>query len=97
MNTPHDLDDQVEVTHVTAGPPVPVKKQVWNPDTNQFEPTTYYRVPEKLSHEQRDWMWDTFGPPGRYHSRVLWNRVQDQLVMCSEVYMMYTLRWGCKK
>ena len=51
--------------------PPPVRKLVW--DGEKFVPMTLYRLPYQPGDQQRNWLWQTYGPAGSYVKGHYWD------------------------
>ena len=91
-------DQQIEYVNVEVTLPPPVKKQVWDKETQTFVPMTLYRRKGILNKTQYDWMYDTFGCEGVYKNGRYWDfsRAGDFTVMDEKVYVWYQMKWGNK-
>ena len=90
---------QIEYTEVSdiALPP-PVKKQVWDEDTQSFMPMTLYKHKGLISNNAEEWMYKTFGRPGVYKDGRFWDfsRAGDFTLMDEKVFMWFQMKWGNK-
>ncbi len=93
-------DDQmieyIDVNEVVLPPPV--KKQVWDSETQTFVPMTLYRHRGVINEAQEDWLCKTFGPIGVYKNGRFWDysRGGDFTIMDERVYVWYQMKWGNK-
>jgi hypothetical protein len=73
-----------------------VKKQLWNPDTQEFVPVAMYRLQSVLDNKKLDWLKKTYGQPGVYKNGTFWNysKSGNYTVMDEKVYMWYQMRWN---
>lgn len=78
--------------------PPPVKKQVWDPETQSFVPMTLYKRQGVPSQEKLDWLYNTYGPDGVYKDGKFWEytRAGNFTVMDQKVYTWYQMKWGNK-
>lgn len=86
-----------QVEYVDAEPclPAPVKKQIWDPETQTFLPMTLYRQQCTPSTEQMDWLIKTYGYPGTYKNGYYWDysMAGNFTIMDEKVYMWYKMKW----
>jgi zona occludens toxin (predicted ATPase) len=78
--------------------PTPVKKQVWDPDTQSFVPMTLYKRNHVLSNEETDWLRKTYGLDGVYKNGRYWDysRAGNFIVMDEKVFMWFEMKWRNK-
>lgn len=78
--------------------PPPVKKQVWDQETETFVPMTLYRKKGVLTETEEKWMFDIFGREGVYKNGRFWDysRGGDFTIMDERVYVWYQMKWGNK-
>ena len=91
--------NKVEVTYVTEVElPPPVKKQVWDPDTQEFVPMTLYKRAGVPNDEKLRWLEKTYGQPGTYRNGQFWDfsRAGNFTVMDEQVYTWYMMKWSSK-
>lgn len=76
--------------------PPPVKKQVWDADTNSFVPMTLYKRNGMPNQEKLDWLRKTYGSGGVYKNGQFWEytRAGNFTVMDEKVYTWYQMKWG---
>jgi hypothetical protein len=76
--------------------PPPVKKQIWN--GTEFVPFLMYRRKGVPSHQQREWLCNTYGQCGVYEYGRFWDYSVggDFTQMDDKVYVFYTMKWGAK-
>ena len=88
--------EYVDVSDVVLPPPV--KKQVWDPDTQSFVPMTLYKRKHLLSNEETDWLRATYGVEGVYKNGQFWDysRAGNFVIMDEKVYTWYQMKWGNK-
>ena len=78
--------------------PPPVKKQVWDPDTQSFVPMTLYKRTQIPGQRELDWLHETYGYRGVYKNGCYWNysRAGNFIVMDEKVYTWFQMKWGNK-
>lgn len=78
--------------------PPPVKKQVWDEDSQTFVPMTLYRRNHVLSNEEHGWLCKTYGRPGVYKNGRYWatSNSGTWIVMDEKVFMWFEMKWGNK-
>lgn len=78
--------------------PPPVKKQIWDTDTQSFVPVTLCKRNHVLSNEETDWLRKTYGPEGVYKNGQFWDysRAGNFILMDDKVYVWYQMKWGNK-
>lgn len=78
--------------------PPPVKKQVWDPDTQSFVPMTLYKRTWIPGQQELDWLQKTYGYRGVYKNGQYWNysRAGNFIVMDEKVYTWFQMKWGNK-
>ena len=86
----------IEYVDVEVTLPPPVKKQFW--DGEKFVPVTLYKTLKKLSEDQINWLYKTYGQPGTYISGQYWDYANSNRIglMDEKVYMMFQLKWSNK-
>ncbi len=91
-------DQQIEYVDVKVVLPPPVKKQVWDSETETFVPMMLYRHRGVINETQEDWMRNTFGREGVYKKGRFWDysRSGDFTIMDERVYVWYQMKWGNK-
>ena len=89
---------KIDYVDVAFSLPPPVKKQVWDSESQTFVPMTLYRHIGFLSKEQQDWMYDSFGPSGVYKNGQFWDvtRAGGYMLMDERVYTWFALKWKNK-
>ena len=89
---------QIEYVDLEVTLPPPVKKQVWNPDTQAFVPMTLYKRNHVLSNEETDWLRKTYGFEGVYKNGRYWDysRAGNFIVMDEKVFMWFEMKWSNK-
>ena len=90
-----DRDQLIEYIDAVALPPIPVRKKVW--DDNKFVELVRYKT-HIPTHEQREWLYQTYGPRGSHLAGQYWeyNAVGDYMVMDEQVYTWFRTKWGSK-
>lgn len=88
----------IEYIDVEVTLPPPVRKQVWDAETQTFVPMTLYRLKGTPSTEEMDWLIDTYGHQKVYKKGRYWDysRAGDFTVMDEKVYMWYQMKWRNK-
>ena len=78
--------------------PPPVKKQVWDTETQSFVPMTLYKRQGVPNGEKMRWLVKTYGQPGVYKNGQFWDysRAGNFIVMDEKVYTWYQMKWGNK-
>ena len=78
--------------------PPPVKKQVWDPDTQSFVPMTLYKRNRVLSNEETVWLRKTYGFEGVYKNGLYWDysRAGNFVIMDEKVFMWFEMKWRNK-
>ena len=78
--------------------PPPVKKQVWDPDTQSFVPMTLYKRTWIPGQQELDWLHETYGYRGVYKNGRYWDysRAGNFIVMDEKVYTWFQMKWGNK-
>lgn len=89
---------QIEYVDVTVTLPPPVKKQVWDPDTQSFVPMALYKRTRILSNAEIDWFRKTYGLEGVYKNGQFWDysRAGNFIIMDEKVYTWFQMKWGNK-
>ena len=64
---------KIDYVDVEVVLPPPVKKQVWDPDTQSFVPMTLYKRNHVLSNAETDWLRKTYGLEGVYKNGLYWD------------------------
>lgn len=88
----------IEYVDVEVVLPPPVKKQVWDSETQSFVPMTLYKRNHVLSNAEADWLRKTYGLDGNYKNGRYWNysRAGNFIVMDEKVYTWFQMKWGNK-
>jgi hypothetical protein len=78
--------------------PPPVKKQVWDSETQSFAPMTLYKRNHVLSNTETDWLRKTYGLEGVYKNGRYWDysRAGNFIVMDEKVFMWFEMKWRNK-
>jgi hypothetical protein len=86
----------IEYIDVEVTLPPPVSKQIW--DGDKFVPMKLYRLQYEPGIQQRNWLWNTYGPAGTYVNGHYWDysRSGNFTVMDEKVYTWYQMKWGNK-
>jgi hypothetical protein len=89
---------QIEYVDVEVTLPPPVKKQVWDAETQSFVPMTLYKRNGVPDQEKLDWLYKTYGPDGVYKNGRYWDysRAGNFIVMDERVYTWFQTKWGNK-
>ena len=89
---------QVEYVEVVPAKPAPVKKQVWDSETQRFVPMTLHRHMGSSDIAQLDWLQQTYGQAGVYKNGRFWDysRAGNYIVMDEKVYAWFQMKWGNK-
>jgi hypothetical protein len=89
---------KIEYVEADVVLPPPVKKQIWNPDTQAFVPMTLYKRNHVLSNEETDWLRKTYGLEGVYKNGRYWDysRAGNFIVMDEKVFMWFEMKWRNK-
>ena len=89
---------KIEYVEADVVLPPPVKKQIWNPDTQAFVPMTLYKRNHVLSNEETDWLRKTYGLDGVYKNGRYWDysRAGNFIVMDEKVFMWFEMKWRNK-
>jgi hypothetical protein len=89
---------KIDYVDVEVVLPPPVKKQVWDPDTQSFVPMTLYRRQGIPNNKELDWLHETYGQPGVYKQGLFWDYTNagNFIVMDEKVYTWYSMKWGNK-
>jgi hypothetical protein len=89
---------KIEYVEADVVLPPPVKKQIWNPDTQAFVPMTLYKRNHVLSNEETDWLRKTYGFEGVYKNGRYWDysRAGNFIVMDEKVFMWFEMKWRNK-
>lgn len=76
--------------------PAPVKKQIWDQETQTFVPMALYRHIGRLSDDQESWLFNSFGCPGVYKKDRYWNVsvAGNYIVMDEKIYMWFQMKWS---
>ena len=87
---------KIEYVDIEVTLPPPVKKQVWDPDTQSFVPMTLYRRSGVPSNEKLLWLHETYGHQGVYKQGRFWDytKAGNFTVMDEKVYTWYQMKWG---
>lgn len=87
---------EFEYVDVKVTLPPPVSKQIW--DGEKFVPMRLYRLPHEPGDQQRNWLWQTYGPAGSYTKGHYWDYSHSGnfTVMDEKVYTWYQMKWGNK-
>ena len=88
--------EQIRHTDVEVVLPPPVKKQVWDKDTQSFVPMTLYRRTGVPGTDKLQWLAETFGVAGTYKNGQFWDYslAGDFIVMDEKVYTWFQMKWG---
>lgn len=88
----------IDYVDVEVTLPPPVKKQVWDSDTQSFVPMTLYKFKGWPGMEQENWLLKSFGHAGTYKNGTYWDysRAGDFTVMDEKVYIWYQMKWSKK-
>ena len=75
--------------------PPPVKKQVWDEETQTFIPMTLYKRNGIPNHDELAWLQETYGRQGVYKNGRYWDysRAANFIVMDEKVYTWYSMKW----
>lgn len=86
---------QIEYVDVEVTLPPPVKKQVWDEDTQTFVSMTLYRRKGIPNHDELEWLQNTYGYQGTYKNGQYWDysKAGNFLVMDEKVYTWYSMKW----
>jgi hypothetical protein len=89
--------EYIDATDVVTLPP-PVKKLVWDADTQSFVPMTLYKRMGVPNNKELDWLTETYGMPGTYKNGQFWeySRAGNFVIMDEKVYTWYQMKWGNK-
>jgi hypothetical protein len=89
---------QIDYIDAEVTLPPPVKKRVWDPDTQSFVPMTLYKRNHVLSNEQTDWLRKTYGFEGVYKNGLFWDysRAGNFIIMDEKVFTWFQMKWGNK-
>ena len=89
---------QIEYVDLEVTLPPPVKKQVWDSETQSFVPMTLYRRNHVLSNLETDWLRKTYGLESVYKNGQYWDysRAGNFIVMDEQVYTWFQMKWGNK-
>jgi hypothetical protein len=89
---------KIEYIDVEAVPPPPVKKQVWDNETQSFVPMTLHKMKGWPGMEAENWLLKSFGHPGTYKNGTYWDysKAGNFTVMDEKVYVWYQMKWGNK-
>jgi hypothetical protein len=89
---------QIEYVDVEVTLPPPVKKRVWDPDTQSFVPMTLYKRNHVLSNDETDWLRKTYGFEGVYKNGLFWDysRAGNFIIMDEKVFTWFQMKWGNK-
>jgi len=89
--------EYVDADTESVSPPL-VKKQIWDPEKQEFVTVKMYRFQGVLGHNKLDWLRDTYGQPGVYKNGKFWDysRAAEYTVMDEKVYMWYQMKWSKK-
>jgi hypothetical protein len=89
---------KIEYVEADVVLPPPVKKQIWNPDTQAFVPMTLYKRNHVLSNAEIDWLQKTYGLDGVYKNGRYWDysRAGNFIVMDEKVFMWFEMKWRNK-
>jgi len=89
---------KIEYVEADVVLPPPVKKLIWNPDTQAFVPMTLYKRNHVLSNEETDWLRKTYGFEGVYKNGRYWDysRAGNFIVMDEKVFMWFEMKWRNK-
>lgn len=76
--------------------PPPVKKQVW--DGEKFVPMTVYKMSRMVNDQERNWLWRTYGPAGRYVNGHFWDYsvTGNFTIMDEKIHTWFQMKWGNK-
>ena len=90
--------EQITYTEVEVVLPPPVKKQVWDRETQSFVPMTLYRCTGVPTLDKLNWLSNTFGVEGTYKNGQFWDYslAGNFMVMDEKVYTWYQMKWGGK-
>lgn len=89
---------KIEYIDAEVVPQPPVKKQVWNNETQSFVPMTLHKMKGWPGTEAENWLLKNFGHPGTYKNGTYWDysRAGNFTVMDEKVYVWYQMKWGNK-
>jgi len=76
--------------------PAPVKKQIWDQETQTFIPTTLYKRMGLPKPGQLEWLRKTYGHEGVYKKGQFWefSMAGNYIVMDEKIYMWFQMKWG---
>ena len=85
----------IEYIDVEVTLPPPIKKQVWDEETQTFIPMTLYKRNGIPNHDELDWLQATYGRQGVYKNGRYWDysRAANFIVMDEKVYTWYSMKW----
>jgi hypothetical protein len=89
---------KIEYVEVEPSLPAPVRKKIWDAETQTFVPMTLYRHMDLPNSTHLDWLRETYGHEGVYKSGRFWDysRAGNYIVMDEKVYTWFQMKWGNK-
>lgn len=91
-------EQKIEYVDAEVVLPPPVKKQVWDEETQSFQPMTLYKRKGIPENKELDWLSKTYGMPGIYKNGRYWeySKAGNFIVMDEKVYVWYQMKWSNK-
>lgn len=88
----------IEYVDAVYTPPPPVKKQVWDVETQTFVPMTLYKQKGIPTVDELLWLQTTYNHRGVYKNGCYWDysSAGNFTVMDEKVYLWYQMKWGNK-